>query len=725
VTVDALHQLSVEGLGGPLGVRRLRVRAALHELFVIEALVAAPARLPPVEELLGAPGRVLLGSASGDYTLTGVVDATALEHTGLRVTLAPDAAPLARNVQHRVLRDLDAVAIADSLLKQQELPRATRVAEMPAPRPQRVQAFESDLAFLSRILAEEGICWFVDQDGTGSAQMVLADEPSAFDAIVGEAVLPYVPDDSAGLGGGECVFAARLRQSLASDRASLRDYAFERPALDLSATAASGPGALEAYRFLGPGSYGDPGAGERLARRVLESQQRHALVLEGSSSCRRLWPGRVFELAGAARQDMNRRWLVVAVDMDGAELGDPSSATEERRFEARFRAIPADVPWRPEIARAPSMGGVLTATLSGPPGEEIYTDEHGRVTAKLRWDRDKAADDKASSLMRVVHPPTTGGFFQPRTGWEALVGFSGPSGDVPFVLGRLDNGGAPPAEALPGKKICSNFGTPTTPGGGSANLIRMNDSAGAEVMTLVASSNWDEQTAANKAMAVVGSETKSIAANHVLSCEAARGLKVDGAQTVAVAGNRCLTAASGIVTESGSEAVSIGGTREFVVGGDQTSLVGGALARSVGGARVKVAVAGNNRHVDAASTVLIGAAWLESGATANLSVAGVSTMTSSATSIKAGKYSLQASVLAETCAARAESATHIGLLVGGVANLTFGATVLKAPTVIISAPSITVIAGGGVLSVKPGSVTFTGAFSAGGHVRSQGTAKHG
>jgi hypothetical protein len=256
-------------------------------------------------------------------------------------------------------------------------------------------------------------------------------------------------------------------------------------------------------------------------------------------------------------------------------------------------------------------------------------------------------------------------------------------------------------------------------------MIRMTDTAGSEDMGLVASRDWNEQTASNKAVSVTGSVTHTIGANHSITVAGARGLKVDASKITTVGGNRQITAATGILTQAGSEVVTVGGTRSFVVGGDQMTKVDGALSRTVGGAKVTVPIASNNRHVDATSTIAVGGAWLETGATGAMTCAGLSTLTCSATAIKCGKYSLQATALSETTAARVESAPNIGVEAGGALALTFAATNVSASTVVIKGSSIKIAAGGGILVVKPGSVKFVGALKAGGHVRSGGDAKHG
>ena len=49
--------------------------------------------------------------------------------------------------------------------------------------------------------------------------------------------------------------------------------------------------------------------------------------------------------------------------------------------------MPARLPYRPPLMRKPLEDGPQIATVTGPEGEEIYCDEHGRVKVFFRWDR--------------------------------------------------------------------------------------------------------------------------------------------------------------------------------------------------------------------------------------------------------------------------------------------------------------------------------------------------
>src|SRR5262249_45389942 len=149
--------------------------------------------------------------------------------------------------------------------------------------------FESDLAFVSRILAEEGVTWFVEHEGSEDV-VVFADSAAAYRPIAAEPVLPFAPE--AGLVGQECVFGVRLARANVRDAVRLRDYDFEHPLVDLHAEAKAGPSAIPLFEV--PGGYSDPASGKALAAIRLEEARARQLLLHGKTSCRRFAAGHTF-----------------------------------------------------------------------------------------------------------------------------------------------------------------------------------------------------------------------------------------------------------------------------------------------------------------------------------------------------------------------------------------------------------------------------------------------
>jgi type VI secretion system secreted protein VgrG len=153
-------------------------------------------------------------------------------------------------------------------------------------------------------------------------------------------------------------------------------------------------------------------------------------------------------------------------------------------YECSFECIPADVTFRPQrLTPWPMVRGVQTAIVVGPKGEEIYTDEHGRIKVQFYWDRQGGRDERSSCWIRVSQPWAGGGFgglALPRVGQEVIVDFLEGDPDRPIVTGRVYNAEQMGPQDLPAKKMRTSIRSNTYPGGGGFNEITMDDSKGTE-----------------------------------------------------------------------------------------------------------------------------------------------------------------------------------------------------------------------------------------------------
>src|SRR5262249_40226242 len=129
----------------------------------------------------------------------------------------------------------------------------------------------------------------------------------------------------------------------------------------------------------------------------------------------------------------------------------------------------------------PRVHGVESAIVTGPPGEEIHTDEHGRVKVHFPWDREGPRDDHSSPWVRVSQAwagPGHGVHALPRVGQEVLTAFEHGDPDHPVVVGRLHNATSPAPYALPEHKTRTSLRTSSSAGG---NEITFDDAPGAEL----------------------------------------------------------------------------------------------------------------------------------------------------------------------------------------------------------------------------------------------------
>lgn len=701
--MDASFRLEIDGCDAELRVAQVHVVERLHATYRAEIVVAAVddggVRVElDLEALVGQKARLTFEPEASSRVLRGVVDRiedAGRDHT---IVIVPALAVLADRVDYRVFLGKDAVVITKSVLEEAGLMVEERIETTPAKRAQCVQAFEDDLGFVRRLCAEEGILIHLQSGGSGDV-VVLSDTTSAYEPLPSDDLLPFGGGDEGGLdAASESVFDLRLEHRVATDAVTLRDFDFERPLLEQTVTA--GSGAREHFEY--PAGYLVPAVGKRLAERRLEEARANTRVLRARSTCRRLAPGFTFRIDGAPREDLAGPWLLVEVDHRGSDHAGASVGEDPderpRRFVAEIVAVPADVAFRPQRESRPTIGGVEHATVTGASGSEIHTDQHGRIKAWLRWDRRGKPDDTSSAWMRPMQPPTSGGFFLPRVGWEVLVGYLGPSADQPFELGRLYNGVARPPEDLPAQKVRTNFGSLTSPGGGSANLLQMDDAAGRELMFLNASKDLNERTENDKDVKVTVDDVLTVGSNRTEIVGIQKQLTVTASQTTTVGVSRDWSMTGALKLSAGSESIRVGGLRLVQVGGDYSTETA-TMDRVIGGAKAEVAVQEVNRHVTGVSTILVGGSWKEIGGLASSqSILGSSTLVAGGPlSIKARDYSLQASVLKETYASK--EVTAGGKRVekyGGSATYTIGGKLeLKGSKVTFKATSKIVIEGAG------------------------------
>jgi type VI secretion system secreted protein VgrG len=316
-----------------------------------------------------------------------------------------------------------------------------------------------------------------------------------------------------------------VRGSVRSNRAVFRDYDPERPAAPLWSEAAStapfpsplaipDTGALagavvaavagelsgqpsllplEIYDHHGPFLFPKWAFTGDEAARMLRQARRRAVVAEGGSGCSALAAGHRFSLSDHPVAQLDGPYAVTRVDHhgDAAFRGDAG----ERVYACTFDCVPAAVTFVPKRPRRESVQVALTATVVGPPGEEIHVDPMGQIKVQFHWDREGRADDHSSCWIRTMHAWGGAGWgvqFIPRVGMEVVVTFEGGDPDKPMVLGALYNGTHPSPFPLPGDKSRSGFRTQTYPGGRGFNELSFEDAAEKEQVYLHAQRDHDE-----------------------------------------------------------------------------------------------------------------------------------------------------------------------------------------------------------------------------------------
>ena len=493
----------------------------------------------------------------------------------------------------RVFQDQTVPEIVGAVLDAARVPYRKALLETYQARTYCVQYQETDLAFVARLLAEEGIFYFFEHHSEET--VVLGDSAHLYDPIAGTPQLAYrYEQGSNGLVPREHhVGHFALRRKVKPGTVLHRDYDFRRPLLDLRAETkprATAPPAgyaavdvlpfeeqLRAYDHHGEDEQPHVDAGT--ARVRLEQRRGRALVAQGASACRRLLPGLRFELVDHNIDTLNRGYVVAHVEHQGRA---PEIARREPVpvYANTFACVPADVALRPERPERVLQQVTETALVVGPEGEDIYTDEQGRVKVQFPWDLAGKRDEHSSCWVRVSQAWSGSGWgfqFLPRIGMEVVVNFVGGDVDRPLITGCVPNAANVPPFQLPANRTKSGIHTRSTPGGGGFNELSFEDQKGAEEVFIAAQRDLREVVGNDHTTVVKKNREATTAGHHRESVSRNRTVRVDGDQSVAVGGNRN-------DDTSGNARETVGANKHVEVKGDLRTTVGGPALASLGGA---------------------------------------------------------------------------------------------------------------------------------------------
>ncbi|UCP00389.1 type VI secretion system tip protein VgrG [Metapseudomonas lalkuanensis] len=428
------------------------------------------------------------------------------------------------------------------------------------PREYCVQYGETDFAFVSRLLEEEGIFWFFTHED-GKHTLVLGDSNDAFPQIPNGPKVPYLGQ---GIGVRELhgVRSGQLCLQAVAGVYSATDYEFTTPTTSLYSQAEAVAGPRSMYEH--PGGYTAKARGDALSKQRVDELRSQEKRFIGESDCRWLVPGHWFTLDGHDDESLNIDWVVTSVTHEASH----------EHYRNRFEAIPKATNYRPLRTTPKPRMHTQTAVVVGKSGEEIWTDQYGRIKIQFPWDRLGNSDETSSCWVRVVLPWSGKGFgmqFIPRIGQEVIVTFIDGDPDRPLVTGCVYNGDNTLPYALPDNQTQSGIKTNSSKGGGGFNELRFEDKKDAEEVFLQAQKDMKVN--------VLNDSTATIGHDETLTVQNARTRTVkEGDETITLEkGKRSVT------IQTGSDTLDVKDSRTVKVGADQTHSTGGNYSHKVTG----------------------------------------------------------------------------------------------------------------------------------------------
>ncbi len=445
-----------------------------------------------------------------------------------------------------------------------------------------VQYRETAFNFISRLMEKEGMYYFF-QHSNGKHVMVIGDSSTVpqncdYQSTVGmDPTIGGVHDE-------DSVYTWERHYQYRSGKWTQTDYNFETPTTSLLANETTVLSIDQAtnYEFFDyPGEYLTKGDGEPLTKLRMEEEEAGYDTAQGESGCRSFTSGYKFTLKNHEQSDQNATYVLHSVSHRGVQASLFGGVTEGLdSYSNSFECFPATVQYRPQrMTPRAIVHGTQTAVVVGPSGEEIFTDEYGRVKVQFFWDRKGQKDQNSSCWIRVSQPwagKSWGGIWIPRIGQEVVVDFLEGDPDRPLIVGRVYNEQQTVPYALPDNSTQSGFKSRSSPNGGSNdyNEFRYEDKNGSEEVYLQAQkdlnilvkNNQSRTVNVDETVTIGGNRTETVTKNETGTVKQNRSwtvtqndtLTVNQDQTINVTGSISITANQQITITCGANSITLG-----------------------------------------------------------------------------------------------------------------------------------------------------------------------
>ncbi|VUD46597.1 Actin cross-linking toxin VgrG1 [Thalassocella blandensis] len=443
-----------------------------------------------------------------------------------------------------------------------------------------IQHNESDFDFVSRLLEEEGIAYYFTHSNKNHG-LVLTDQASVFQ-YCRQAKIEYFT----GTKTNPHIYRWNRLHSLKTGRWTISDYDFKTPQNKVNKNISAllpfaSSSTLEHYEY--PALY-KTSVRDAIVKLRMESEESDKDTATASSQCSSLFAGGLFELVGHEANTENGEYLITKIEhkaFDHSYLNSISNKGANKKgsgYHNFFQCIPANTPFRPKIKHTrPVMKGAQSAIVVGPPGEEIFVDDYGRIKVQFIWDREGQHNENSSCFLRVMQVwagNKWGASFIPRIGHEVIVDFLDGDPDRPIVSGTVYNGkNRPPYTS----KTQSGIKSRSTKGASASNFneLRFDDKFGDEQLYIQAEKNQVNLVKNNETTNVGNDRKEDVGNNETISIGSNRTENVGSNEEICIGSNRKESV-------GGNETIKIGSNRTENVGSNETVTIAKLRTHNVG-----------------------------------------------------------------------------------------------------------------------------------------------
>lgn len=391
-----------------------------------------------------------------------------------------------------------------------------------------VQHNESDLNFISRLLEEDGIAYYFEQNGDKHI-MHIVDALNAYKQCA-ETDRTYSKGNQpeTQVNRWEHVYEFR------TGKWSIDDFDFNNPTKEnlQTKTSTSKFSNVEKYEHYEYTPYYDVSGISELSKKRIEAEETPMNIIEASSDCSSFYAGGYFNLKKHAIASEQGKYIITAIRhraFDNSYLAGNESSSG---YGNDFACIPDSVHFRPpQIHHKPLMSGPQSALVVGSSGEEIYVDEQGRIKVQFHWDRNGKKNEKSSCYIRVVQPWAGSGWgtsFIPRIGMEVIVNFFDGDPDRPIITGAVYNGDNKPPYS---SKTQSGIKTKSSKKGDGWNELRFDDLKGSEEIYIQAEKDLNSLIKNDHQLTVKNNQSYTVEKEQSITVKDKRTLKVTNDDT--------------------------------------------------------------------------------------------------------------------------------------------------------------------------------------------------
>ena len=506
------------------------------------------------------------------------------EHRNYRAIVVPWLWMLTKTSDCRIFQEMTAPDIIEQVFS--DLGFSDFEIKANGTHPERtycVQYRETDFNFVSRLMEEEGMYYYFKHED-GKHTLVVSDQKTGYTRLEPNRI--HFPRDTGGRAMDDHITNWERRYEFRTGKWAQTDYNFETPSVGLMSTEStvmSIPNTDKFEKYDYPGVFANPSDGRDLTKLRMEEEEAAHDVVSGTSLVKPFSPGYKFTIGEhKSSSESGQGFVLTMVEHFASEpMAYETGARVTDPYYNRFNCIPDATVFRAQrTTMRPHVQGPQTAVVVGPAGEEIYTDEYGRIKVQFHWDREGEENENSSCWIRVAQfwaGNKWGAHYWPRIGHEVVVTFLEGNPDKPLVIGSVYNDENMPPYELPANQTMSGVKSRSSKGGGDENFneIRFEDKTGEEQIFVHAERNRDIEVEADETHWVGGNQT----------------MEIDIDRTTTVHGHFSET------VENGVDRTVLEGETEFVAGGVTRTVTDSETETIVGGCTRIVADSGETEIV--------------------------------------------------------------------------------------------------------------------------------